>query len=630
MNCIYVSIAYTKNLTIVQPSTRACIVALLGCPCEMSRARPHLDANMEMIRNFVVHVPHTYWNRHMSSSVTWTVYITHVLPPANKNQLRMRLVAEARQTLADGAGEGMIIGPHVRLTKLLVELEKETKKENPPKYYQYRTETSRKACDQLKVSGMTTSPWLLKEYLQGEKLLTEAALPPRTMRTREFAPSFTDQQLQHLLAKANPSRSAPLSSRPTKRVRTTAPVLESLPEQHMRQRATNVRMPAGQIDEINRHTSAAETAIAASSTSARHCSRCEHGIFVSMRGTGDTGDIAVETGFACEQCQDAMCGNCAFQSLASFAQRRDLHESWQTGSVCICGTMLSRGLHHGRLFAVSSVVVQAAWFASAATLRECRICAPYIVAEGTALDVESLERDLSRIHDERLLREAWMRCFDTAFLHRCGNDACRALTLDDSTSSTTVKCTFCDTETCAVCGSTTQPHVCGMRRPALRTLAQDSTLPWAADHALESCLHTIMHMLSVPCHARMRPSDPPCTCRVFVSVKTSRCAVCNASCDISSTVALARQKRCVSTILSRLNTMAASATPFLQPAEEEVASTVGGAKAYQAQHVKGQIAHALRRSPVFAGMNFVDRERIIDELHCDSGTASPCAVATAR
>lgn len=594
------------------------------------RARPHLDANMEMIRNFVVHVPHTYWNRHMSSSVTWTVYITHVLPPANKNQLRMRLVAEARQTLADGAGEGMIIGPHVRLTKLLVELEKETKKENPPKYYQYRTETSRKACDQLKVSGMTTSPWLLKEYLQGEKLLTEAALPPRTMRTRGFVPSFTDQQLQQLLSKANPNRSAPLSNRPTKRVRTTAPAAESLPEQHMRQRATNVSMPANQIDAIARHTSTAETAIAACSTSARHCSRCETGIFVSMRGTGDTGDIAVETGFACEQCQDAMCGNCAFQTLAAFVQRRDLYESWECDTVCICGTMLSRGLHHDRMFAASSVVVQAAWFGSAAALRGCPISAPYVVAGGAALDVESLERDLSRVHDERLLREAWLRCFDTGFLHRCGNDACRALTLDDRASRPTVKCTFCDTETCAMCGSTVQPHVCRMRRPALSAVAQDSTLPWAADHALESCLHTILHMLSVRCHARLRALDPPCTCRVFVSVETSRCAVCNATCDISSTVALQRQQQCVATIVSRLDTMAVTATSALRPAEEGVASTVGGPKAYTFQHVNRQIAHALRRSPVFAPMNFVDRERIIDQLRCASQATSPRIAATAR
>ena len=337
------------------------------------RARPHLEANMNLIRNLVVNVPHTYWNRHMSPSVTWTVYITHVLPPANKNQLRMRLVAEARQTLADGEGEGMVIGPHVRLTRLLVELEKETKRDNPPAYYRYRPETSRKACDQLKVAGMTGSPWLLKEYLQGEKLLTETVLPPRSMRVPGFVPTFTDAQLEQLLTNRPPGSSRGGAKRKD----------AAAPDRRLRQRNADVRPLA--VAECACH---ADAPLAASSVAVRTCSRCPAGVFMSIKGSGKTPDTAVETGFACEQCQGSLCGSCAFAELAAFAQRRDLREHLAIEAPCACGMLPQRGPGGERLFMATAAVAPTAWFGDPEALRDCAASGPYVVGDGAALDVE--------------------------------------------------------------------------------------------------------------------------------------------------------------------------------------------------------------------------------------------------
>lgn len=555
---------------------------------------------MDLIRNLVVNVPHTYWNRHMSPSVTWTVYITHVLPPANKNQLRMRLVAEARQTLAEGEGEGMVIGPHVRLTRLLVELEKETKRDNPPKYYRYRPETSRKACDQLKVAGMAGSPWLLKEYLQGEKLLTEAVLPPRSMRVPDFVPTFTDAQLQQLV-----SNRPPTSTRGgAKRCAAAA----ATPDRRLRQRNADVRPLA--VAECACHVDAP---IAASSIAVRTCSRCPAGVFMSIKGSGKTRDTVVETGFACEQCQGALCGSCAFAELAAFVQRRDLREHLAIEAPCDCGTLPQRGPAGERLFMATVTVAPAAWFGDPVVLRDCTASVPYVIGDGAALDVERLERDLSRAHDERLLLEAWLRAFDTAMLHRCGNETCRALSLLDIATSGDIgplPCSYCDVCTCAVCGSTKQPHICPVRRPALLRTGSGRE-PWAAEHALESCAHTLLHGLATPCGAALGKGC--CEQRIFPSSAAVMCTACNASSDVMGALTTHRRRRCVSTIVQRLRESEFGAARPLSPAEQEAASGAG-AIAYQVQHVVRQLRIVMQRSPLFDGLQREDRREIMEQL----------------
>ena len=554
---------------------------------------------MNLIRNLVVNVPHTYWNRHMSPSVTWTVYITHVLPPANKNQLRMRLVAEARQTLADGEGEGMVIGPHVRLTRLLVELEKETKRDNPPAYYRYRPETSRKACDQLKVAGMTGSPWLLKEYLQGEKLLTETVLPPRSMRVPGFVPTFTDAQLEQLLTNRPPGSSRGGAKRKD----------AAAPDRRLRQRNADVRPLA--VAECACH---ADAPLAASSVAVRTCSRCPAGVFMSIKGSGKTPDTAVETGFACEQCQGSLCGSCAFAELAAFAQRRDLREHLAIEAPCACGMLPQRGPGGERLFMATAAVAPTAWFGDPEALRDCAASGPYVVGDGAALDVERLERDLSRVHDERLLLEAWLLTFDTAMLHRCGNEACRALSLlDTATSGCTgpLPCSYCDARTCPVCGSTEEPHICPVRRPALLR-ADPGREPWAAEHALESCAHTLLRGLTVPCGAKLSDGGR-CEQRVFPSTTAVLCTACDASSDVAGPLTVHRRRRCVNTVVTRLREMEFGAVRPLTPAEQEAASGMGST-AYQAQHVVRQLRHVLQRSPLFEGLQREDRREVLEQL----------------
>lgn len=569
------------------------------------RARPHLEANMNLIRNLVVNVPHTYWNRHMSPSVTWTVYITHVLPPANKNQLRMRLVAEARQTLAEGEGEGMVIGPHVRLTRLLVELEKETKRDNPPKYYRYRPETSRKACDQLKVAGMTGSPWLLKEYLQGEKLLTEAVLPPRSMRVPDFVPTFTDAQLEQLVSNRPPSSSRGSAKRGA---------AGAAPDRRLRQRNADVCPVV--VAECACH---GDAPLAASSVAVRTCSRCPAGVFMSIKGSGKTRDAVVETGFACEQCQGSLCGSCVFAELATFAQRRDLREHLAIEAPCACGTLPQRGPAGERLFMATAAVAPAAWFGDPEVLRDCAASAPYVLGDGAALDVERLERDLSRAHDERLLLEAWLRTFDTAMLHRCGNEECRALSLLDTAASGgegPLPCSYCDARTCPVCGSTEQPHICPVRRPALLR-AGSGREPWAAEHALESCAHTLLRGLTVPCGAALGAAlgacGSRCEQRVFPSATPVLCTACDASSDVAGPLTVHRRRRCVSTVVQRLREMEFGAARPLSRAEQEAASDAG-ATAYQAQHVVRQLRYMLQRSPLFEGLRREDRREVLEQL----------------
>lgn len=450
------------------------------------RARPYLEQNIAILREAVVGVPHRYWNRAMSPLVQWTVYIIAVEPPANPSQLRIRLVVEARPTLRDGPANGhdQVIGPWVRLTGLLVELEKRTKRHSPPAYYQYRKETSRKACDQLKVQGLKSSPWFLKQYLQGEELLTENVLPPRGLREPHFAPSFSLEEIARALdTNANVPVSLP-------------PPTPSLPPYRT-----------------------------------AHCSLCTATFISAENHDQDKRShdcMVLATGLACRTCGIAVCGTCCFSVVHKFVSSRALQRHRKVGW-CECG--VAKTPSGTFVLDEHSKIAHYAYFADAERVRERG--GHYVPAQGIkGTNAHLLQADLQRVFDRRLMWRAWIQCFSDSGLHYCRNPQCEGVTLAPLSAlaeNTAWVCSMCSEATCTVCGArirATEEHVCASRRPAL-PLQQDDHLPWSKDHVVESVLHTCWHFLRVTCDAHHPALTAPCQLHVFHHVtRDAACSGC--------------------------------------------------------------------------------------------------------
>lgn len=450
------------------------------------RARPYLEQNIAILREAVVGVPHRYWNRAMSPLVQWTVYIIAVEPPANPSQLRIRLVVEARPTLRDGLANGhdQVIGPWVRLTGLLVELEKRTKRHSPPAYYKYRKETSRKACDQLKVQGMKSSPWFLKQYLQGEELLTENVLPPRGLREPHFAPSFSPEEIASAL---DSSANVPVS---------LPPPTPSVPPY----RTERCDLCAATFISADNHDQ----------------DKRSHDCMV------------LATGLACRTCGIALCGTCCFSVTHAFVSSRALQRH-RKAPWCECG--VAKTPSGTFVLDEHSKIAHYAFFADADRVREQGgRYVPPAGARGT--NAHLLQADLRRVFDRRLLWRAWIQCFLDSGLHYCRNPRCQGVTLaplDALAERRPWVCTLCSEATCTVCGARVAPteeHVCASRRPAL-ALTQDDALPWSKDHVVESVLHTCWHFLRATCDAHHPAVDAPCQLHVFRhAARDATCSGC--------------------------------------------------------------------------------------------------------
>jgi hypothetical protein len=476
------------------------------------RARPYLEQNIAILREAVVGVPHRYWNRAMSPLVQWTVYIIAVEPPANPSQLRIRLVVEARPTLRDGLAHGhdQVIGPWVRLTGLLVELEKRTKRHSPPAYYKYRKETSRKACDQLKVQGMKSSPWFLKQYLQGEELLTENVLPPRGLREPHFAPSFSPEDIVRAL-------------------RSNGNVPSSLPP-------PSPSLPPYRTE---------------------RCQLCETSFISADNQDQDKRShdcMVLATGLACGTCGTRLCGTCCFHVSRTFVTSQALQRHRKV-PWCECG--LYRTPSGAIVVDEHSKVAHYAFFADAERVRSEGAAERYLPPDGRqGTYAHVLQTDLQRVLDRRLLWRAWIQCFTDSGLHYCAHPECQGATLVPLTmlaEDAAWKCTLCQHRTCTVCGELNPApgHVCPVRRPAL-PLVQDEELPWARPHVVESILHTCWHYLRDRCGAIHPAGCGPCLLPVFRHA--SRAVPCNGCRTVREPCASAAQRvvDCTSLVAERM------------------------------------------------------------------------------
>jgi len=397
-------------------------------------AQPHLEANMAKYRE-LVGVFHRYWNRAMPREAQWSVIIIAVLPP-ERGQLRIRLVVEARQTSHDGTGRGTVIGPYVRLTPPLVELEKRTKAANPPGYYRERQETTRKACDQLTVGGRR-SVWLLKKYLQGQELLPDDILPPRAVH---FVPSFDAEQIEAALASSR--------GRPAAALAPAAPPAPPRPTER----------------------------------SARACAGCGDGVFVAFAPgqDGARAGVGISTGVACSSCGLALCGTCTFAALA--ANVRCPGVRFQRDAVCALPGASARRCDHAA-DAPPPVVLRATWFAEAGRLPEGCAARAY-VGDGGVLDHAALERNVGLAEERRIVFATWASCFTTTVVHECRCGAASLLPLAPLRRGADPACLECGAPSCAVCGGPV-PCACGSRRAAL----DGAVAPPAPRFAVETAMH---------------------------------------------------------------------------------------------------------------------------------------------
>ena len=381
-------------------------------PAKRSRPRvpqPHLTANMERYRQ-LIGVPHRYWNRAMPRQAQWSVIIIDVLPP-DRGQLRIRLVVEARQTARDGSGKGTVIGPSIRLTPLLVELEKRTKAANPPRYYRDRPETTRKACDQLTVDGRR-SVWFLKKFLQGQDLLPFDILP---QPLQDFVPSFNQEQIDRAVEASRSKRGG--------KIQGPEHVVPPDPECRAVRQCRECALPFISFNVGPAHD-------------------------VSRSGIG------ISTGVACSRCGLALCGTCVFKHLLArvnhptyYSDSSSIYTLTDPGKTQICSHSTDAPPH---------AITEAMWFADAEKIRSLPECHDYVIesAEGEAvINYEKLQLAVMKTEEERCVFGAWLSSFDQTVLQRCSQ--CGGLSLLPISwirGASECTCMACGARTCVRCG----------------------------------------------------------------------------------------------------------------------------------------------------------------------------------
>lgn len=385
----------------------------------------------------------------MPREAQWSVIIIDVLPP-DRGQLRIRLVAEARQTAQDGSGTGAVIGPSIRLTPLLVELEKLTKAANPPKYYRDRPETTRKACDQLTVDGRR-SEWFLKRYLQGQDLLLLDNMPSRA---NDFVPSFNKEQID-----------AAIESSRSKRDNKKRGVLAIAP-------------PEAGCRAVRQCRACAEPFISFNVGCAKDVSRS---------------GIGISTGVACSQCGLALCGTCVF---AHMARQVSLSEFVSEPRSIYTLAVLPGASHcDHRHDAPPHAVLESLWFASPQRLATEPHARPYLRGHGdtAAVCYGALEHDIVISEEERYVFKTWLACFTTTAVHRCHACSAVALVPLDWTGGPVQNCMSCGAEACTRCAGAV-PCSCVYSR-----LATGGSLgPVSPAHVMETTLHAVFsHCMSV-------------------------------------------------------------------------------------------------------------------------------------
>ena len=435
--------------------------------------QPHLEANMARYRE-LIGVPHRYWNRAMPREAQWSVIIIDVLPP-DRGQLRIRLVAEARQTAQDGSGTGAVIGPSIRLTPLLVELEKLTKAANPPRYYRDRPETTRKACDQLTVDGRR-SEWFLKRYLQGQDLLLLDMMPSRAS---DFVPSFNKEQIDAAIEASRSKRGGK-----NRRARAVAP-------------------PEAGCRAVRQCRACAEPFISFNVGCAKDVSRS---------------GIGISTGVACSQCGLALCGTCVFAHLsrqvdisACVSEPRSIYALAATSRAPPCDHRHDAPPH---------AVLESLWFASPERLTAEPCARPYIQAHGgkPTIRYAALEHDVVIAEEERYVYKTWLACFTTTAVHRCHACSAVALVPLQWAGSGDQRCMSCGTAACPRCAGPA-PCSCGFAR-----LAVGGALgPAAAAYTMETALHAA-HSHSMPAAdivGAVRGQMPPDIIRAITRLASS-------------------------------------------------------------------------------------------------------------
>lgn len=420
----------------------------------VARQRPFLDANMRILRERIVGVPHRYWNSSMPSSAAWTIFVTEVLPPETDSHLCIRLRVEARSTMRDGSGRGEIIGPMLRVTPLLLALEKRTKSAAPPAYWSKRKETSRCASTQLKVDGCHRAWWLERRFLQGTVLLEEKFLP-------------------------------------------TASCIQPLDD------AVSVESIPSPAPELLARKPCELCAMPRDSPFLRNCSGCD-ACFVSFAVVGSVLPRCV-TGAACGTCGQSLCATCIFGRMASYAQRRDVRWAapWRQ-----CDGIAPLPTSAAMLGSSSAAVnaMAACNHAAEASVGICRDALWAARADGPTTDhatsvyivedrvrPEELTAHLDRLETQRAAFVDWVenpRGQELRTCIHCNYGWVRGLSTDNA------PCPQCGATTCNRCGEACG-GTCDRRRVAIGCT---SGATWSRHFALESICHGLLNTLVYRCH----------------------------------------------------------------------------------------------------------------------------------
>ena len=463
-------------------------------------AQPHLCANLERYRA-MIGIPHRYWNRDMSRQVQWTLYIIDALPPAHEGQLRIRLVVEARQTNHDGTGTGEIIGPSIRMTPLLIELEKRTKAASPPDYYGRREETTRKACDQLTVNGERCT-WLLKEYLQGQTLLTDAMVPPQALRDPDFVPSFDRECIERELTQTRSRGRRKVAPRGGHAGHNAHNAGETRAVG-----ATAAGFPRAGTDGATATATAALAPARATSRVARTCRGCGSGSFVSFcdgAGMNDTrSGLGIATGASCSRCALALCGTCVFRQLVRYCETPLARMGIRHPFTCTNGGSTHGSVGGGVAFrcgaqceAQQDKLREIAWFADPDKLLREEATAAFVVRdpEGNAVaDVGRLEERLDRAEEHREIWSLWAQCPTSCVVHACAS--CGVLSLVSvlaARATGSVACLCCTSSVCARCGEPGCDRSRCQERLARLALLDDERRPWGAAHRVENAVYAAL------------------------------------------------------------------------------------------------------------------------------------------
>lgn len=415
------------------------------------RLQGYLQENIQIFRQRIIGVPHRYWNKAMSPLAQWTVYVTHIFPP-DTGSLRARIVVEARQTARDGDACGAVIGPFVYITPLLVELEKRSKAQRPPSYWDKRPPTTRKAEEQLRVEEQQ-AVWFLSKYLQGEIKLTDDVLPPAELADPEFRSSFSEEQ-----------------------------VLQALRSKRQRNKRS-VRAA---------YSKTAPPSVGLAKRTVQMCDVCASPLVVAQHDLVEkTGVIGQSTGFACQPCGSAMCATCLYIEASKFVQRRDL-------ALESTATFTHAGRQCPRRAKISvPVLANILVCADPAQAAADEAAQKFLTGDEPRLNVDKLVRSLAQTCEYRQLFHIWKDCFDSTSLMRCPASTCGGAWLESLEvlrAGPAVPCPFCRREICVRCGEETRDcrSPCHCRRPALRGAAAGSReAPFAQRFIVESVVHTV-------------------------------------------------------------------------------------------------------------------------------------------